>query len=250
MADNTVCEGDVVAPKGVILGDCVLVEGDVYTDGAVELGAGAHIEGQIRPMQQIEATTDGANPTETREGSSEPEASPAEVTGATIPGPSEVRTQKIASPRSETELELTTLGSTFRLMLDLAKEHGVEPSPDRVWGLEPGALEDLVKGALVLVSEVYLERLPTPPWPRDILVEVVFGRALASVVPATVEGIDEDTARLRLGRPDVSRSTEGWPTRVVSLIRQLGEAARPGLRATLEEAASPDPDEIALELEF
>lgn len=49
LSPDTVLEGDVHAPEGVILPERVTVEGDVYTDGPVELGPDCRVEGDIQP---------------------------------------------------------------------------------------------------------------------------------------------------------------------------------------------------------
>lgn len=242
LAPCTVCEGDVYAPGGLLMGREAVVLGDVYTDGTVELGQGAAIHGQVRPSQAAAAREDPLQtPSPAPESLQTAELRLEDTGQIASPGAA-------ATPRSETELELSALKSTVELLFDLAEDHGTEPREGTVWGLKADALSDLMDGILVLVADVFLEELPDKPWPADVVLDLVYGRAIGSHLPLRVEERSGKRARLRVGRPQARKAgtSTGWPKRALSVLAQVGQAARPGL--TVEPLGDPEENPSAFEL--
>lgn len=245
LASRTVCEGDVHAPGGILVGEDAIVMGDVYTDGAVELARGAAIRGQVRPVQAAPARGEG-------EGAAKVSVPLDAGTFGLRNRPRVAAPSNSPTPRSETELELSALQSTVELLFDLAESHGVQAGDEHTWGLQPDAFSDLMDGILVLVADVFLAELPEQPWPADIVLDLVYGRALASYVPLKVVERSKGHARLRLGRPQFSskRSSKGWPERAVQVLEHVGRAARPGVsvRPVRDPGADPDAFEVVVDV--
>lgn len=258
LAPEVRCSGDVHAPAGVVVGRCSVVEGDVFTDGPVEIEEGGRIEGEIRPTL---ADASGARQPETDEPTDRQSPTRIEVGSAQDPSREPPPTSSVAAQvereldqaRSESELEAAALQSTLQVFFDLARDFGTSPRSDEpVWGLTSEALEDMLKGSLVLVADVHLPQLPEPPWPRDIVREVLLGRALASVVDVSVEAAGPDRFVLQV-RPPRSWSGDDaetdWPTIAASVVRHLGQAARPSLEVEILEGEGTH-DEARLVVDF
>jgi hypothetical protein len=62
LTPDTICEGDVHAPEGLVLPERVVIEGDVYTDGPVDLGPDCRVEGRIRPTRTENADAPTSHP--------------------------------------------------------------------------------------------------------------------------------------------------------------------------------------------
>lgn len=242
IADDTVCEGDLIAPGGVILGERVRVEGDVYTDGAVEMAPGARIEGDVIPLTNghaLDATAE-IGPTEEAQ----------RVDQAASDRPDEQATP------GRSRLEASALASTLDVLLTLALDHGEE---DRPMGLRADALDDLLEGAYHLMVDLYRDGDAARPWPMRDVTAILIQQVLPLVLPVRLEGRDERALQLHVGRPQVGTHRDEvpprWPEAVVAFLEHvtgtLDGSAEADLISPEGKARGPQgPSSIAVLLRF
>lgn len=268
IGNNCVCEGDLIATAGIILGDGVTVRGDLFTDGPVQVGHGCRILGEIRPVSQASGRAKtsrsasdpdaaeaggGRQPPEAPEAPEAPAPSDAEedlapsspvppgsASGQT-PGPAPGSTpdsipQHNVRLEPSPELKSSALRSTLEALLMLAWDdpgQRQEESASNRWGLREDALEDLLEGAYALIVDVYRDGKIKRPWGPADVIDILLRQVAPLVVPTSVQADGTDRARLRVRRPPLlSRggATAGWPEPTMALLEALLQTVRPSCR--------------------
>lgn len=245
IADDTICEGNLTAPGGVILGQNVLIRGDVRTDGQVEIGPGSRIEGEVLPFQ--EETLDPLTPlnrgTQTTASAS---SAPADSTPET-------------ASQTEDHVHSQTLASALDVLLTLSLETGPEPgaSPDAL-GLTEEALADTLEGAYRLIVDLYRDSDAKRPWGQVKVVDVLCKQVLPLVIPVNVTARAWDRVELRIGRPEPSAHRaevpEDWTGPVATFVEQMVDTVRPSSWLTVQQVGpsvgSVGPEHLVLRLHF
>lgn len=221
IADDTVCEGDLTAPAGVVLGARCHVLGDIYTDGPIELGPGARVDGDLLP----------ASPTEPLDPLAEvsPTSSPEATSSTSGPRAADgLDTPEAARAR----VESTALASTVDVLLTIALEATADDTD--ALGIDDAALDDLLEGTYHLITDLYRDGDTSRPWSRDELDTVLVQRVLPSLLPVTLEGRDDRALQLRVARP-TPEGIDGptppdWVEPTLRIIEHLARTVRPAAR--------------------
>lgn len=245
IADDTICEGSLTAPGGVILGQNVLVRGDVRTDGQVEIGPGSRIEGEVLPYR--EETLDPLTPLHR---GSQLTTSASSATADSAP---ETASQTGDHVRSK------TLASTLDVVLTLSLEAGPEPGagPDAL-GLTEDALADTLEGAYRLIVDLYRDGEAKRPWAKAEVVDMLCKQVLPLVIPVNVTSRARDAVELRIGRPEPSTHRdevpEDWTGPVATFVEQMADTVRPRSSLSIQQVGSSvgsaGPEHLILRLHF
>lgn len=245
IADDTICEGSLTAPGGVILGQNVIVQGDVRTDGQVEIGPGSRIEGEVLPFR--EETLD---PLTTLNRGTQAAAS---ASGATVDSAPETASQ------TEDHIRSQTLASTLDVLLTLSLEAGPEPGEDpEALGLTDEALADTLEGAYRLIVDLYLDDDVKRPWAPAQVVDVLCTQILPLVIPVNVTARARDSAELRIGRPEQTAHRaevpEDWTGPVANFVEEMVDTVRSSTSLSVQQVGpsvgSAGPEHLVLRLHF
>lgn len=232
LGDHAVCQGDVFGAKGIELGDDVTINGNLYSHGEITWGDDLHLSGTIyskapRPLEEAMVR---------------------------------------AGLAQDTSLDLpmlqTAIQDTLRLLLEIAwdgHQEGLEGYPDSWWGLEWDETTEVVERLLNLVDELYRNGTGADTWSPDDLFGILFKKAIAGVIPMTIDRSGRGRAQLKVGRPDRTFDPEadlsGWPWPTVSLLNLVGYAANGRFRlvlngneSLLEPDANPASVKVTIEL--
>lgn len=222
LGDHTVCHGDVFGAKGVELGDGVTIQGNLYSHGQITWGEDVHLSGTIYSKAPAPLETAMVR------------AGLSQDAGTSLP------------------MLQTAIQDTLRLLLELAwdgHQEDLEGYPESWWGLAWDETTEVVERLLDMVDEVYRNGSGGDRWPADDLFGILFKKAVAGVVPLTIERSGQGRARLRVGRPsrtfDPEAELAGWPWPTVSLLNLIGYAANGRFRLVLngdERLLEPDAD--------
>ncbi len=232
LGDHTVCQGDVFGAKGIELGDDVTINGNLYSHGEITWGNDLHLSGTIyskapRPLEEAM-----------------------------------VRAGLAQESPPDLPMLQTAIQDTLRLLLEIAwdgHQEGLEGYPDSWWGLEWDETTEVVERLLDLIHQLHRNGPDPETWSADDLFDVLFKKAIAGVVPLTIERAGQGRAQLKVGRPDRTFDPEadlaGWPWPTVSLLNLIGYAANGRFRLVLngnehllEADANPTSVQVTIEL--
>lgn len=240
IADDTICEGNLIAPGGVVLGARVTVQGDVYTDGPVEMGPDARIEGRVCPAESAKTSA------------SEPETSTFDPASLIAPPTGDPQQGDSDDEAPERRLESKALASTLDILLTLSLQPGNE---QRELGLRDDALADLLEGVYQLVVDLYRDGDPARPWDRSEIAGILVQQVLPLVLPVSLQGQDATALKVRIGRPEATNQRPTvpptWPKAVTAFLEHVVATVDPAAQVDLVSPEGPSravqgPDAIAV----